>query len=120
MLLNSSLTILTIVVSFTTTFAGTVAFSLAQETARTISRLLVSKVRKREVVEEEESLLNKLKKMLKQVGENGQKTNLKCFNCGKCGHFQRNCKAPRKRSRSVSPSRYNKRVSYQPSLQQFP
>ena len=53
-----------------------VAFAVGQETARTISRPSVSKVRKMEVVEKEESLLNKLKEMLKQVEENGQKTNL--------------------------------------------
>ena len=82
-----------------TTFAKTVAF--AQETAHTISRPPVSKVRKMEVVEEEESFLNKLKNMLKQVGENGKKTNLKCFNCGKGGHFQRNCKALRKKYRFI-------------------
>ena len=91
-----------------TTFAETVAFVLAQETARTISRPPVSKVRKMEVVEEEETLLNKLKEMLNQVGENGQRTKLKCFNRGKSGNFQRNCKAPRKGFRSVSPFRTNK------------
>ena len=46
----------------------TVAFALGQANARAISRPSVSKVRKMEVVGEEESLLNKLKKMLKQVG----------------------------------------------------
>ena len=50
------------------------AFALAQETARTICRCTMDEVRKMEVVEEEESLLNKLKEMLKQVGENAQKT----------------------------------------------
>ena len=50
-----------------TTFAETVAFALGQETARTIARPSVSKVRKIEVVEEKASLLNKLKEMLKQV-----------------------------------------------------
>ena len=44
-----------------TTFAETVAFALRQETARTIARPQVSKVRIMEVVEEEESLLNKLR-----------------------------------------------------------
>ena len=48
-----------------TTFAETVAFALGQETARTISRPQVSKVRQMEVVVKE---------------ENGQKAKLKCFN----------------------------------------
>ena len=43
-----------------TNFAETVAFALAQETARTISRPVVSKVRIMEVVQEE--LLAKVKK----------------------------------------------------------
>ena len=50
-----------------TTFAETVTY----ETIRTISRPQARKVRKMEVVEEKECLLNKLKEMLKQVGENG-------------------------------------------------
>ena len=49
------------------TFAETVAFALAQETARKISRPQVSKVQKIKVVEEEEYLSNKFKEMLKQV-----------------------------------------------------
>ena len=64
-----------------TTFAETVAFALGQETARRISRPPVSKVRKMDVVDEEESLLNKLKEMLRQVGKNGQKAKLKCIKC---------------------------------------
>ena len=41
------------------------AFALAQETARTISRPPVSKVRKM-IVEEDERLLSKVKEMVKQ------------------------------------------------------
>ena len=44
-----------------TTFAETVAFALGQETARTIARPPVSEVRKMQVMEEEKSLLNKLR-----------------------------------------------------------
>ena len=101
-----------------TTFAETVAFALAQETVRTISRPPVNKM---EVVEEDERLLSKVKEMVKQaLEENGQNSKPKCFNCGKTGHFQRNCKAPWKRSRSASPSRNKKRENYQPSSQEFP
>ena len=48
-----------------TIFAET--FALGQETTRTISKPPVSEVRKMEIAEEEESLLNKLKEMLKPV-----------------------------------------------------
>ena len=89
----------------------TLSFVLAQETTGTISRPQVSKVRKMEGVEEEECLLNELKSRLKQVGQNGQKSKPKCFNCGKGCHFQRNCKAP--------PSRNKKRANYQLSSQEF-
>ena len=57
-----------------TNFADTVAFAPALETAREISRLQVSKVRKMEVVKEDEILLNNVKEMLMQVlKENVQK-----------------------------------------------
>ena len=53
-----------------------------------------------------ECLLNKLKEVLKQVlRENGQKGEPKCFNCGKGGYFQRNCKAKRNISTPVPPTR---------------
>ena len=58
-----------------------------QETARVISGPQVSKLPKIEVVEEEESLLNKIKEMLKQVLEENGQAKLKCFNCGKSGNF---------------------------------
>ena len=62
------------------------------------------------VVEEEECFLNKFKEIMKQVlEENGQKTKLKCFNYRKGGHFERNCSAPRKRAKSVSPTRNYKK-----------
>ena len=35
-------------------------------------------------------------------------------------YFQRNCRAPRNRSISVSPARNNKRANYQPSSQEYP
>ena len=81
-----------------TSSAETVAFALAQETARTITRQVVSKVRTMEVAQGGECLLAKVKDMVKQaLEENGQKSKSKWFNCGKGGNFQRNCKAPRKR-----------------------
>ena len=53
------------------------SLALSQETARTFSRPQVSKMRKMEVVEEEECLLNKSKEMMKLVlEENGQKEKL--------------------------------------------
>ena len=36
--------------------------------------------------------------------ENKQKAKPKCFNCRKGGHFQRNCTAPRIKSKTVSPT----------------
>ena len=60
-------------------------------------------------------------KRLKQVLEdNGQKAKLKCFNCGKAGHFQRNYKAARRRLRCISPARNNKRTNYHLSTQESP
>ena len=80
------------------TFAETVTFALARETTRTISRPIVSKVR--------ECLLNTFIEILKQIlGENEKRDKLKCFNCGEGGHFQGKCKAARKKSRLISPTR---------------
>ena len=71
-----------------------------------IGRPQMYEVRKVETVEEKECLLNKLKEIIKQIlRENEQNAKSKRFNCGKGGHFQRNCKAPRNRSRPVSPTR---------------
>ena len=59
-----------------------------------------------DLVEEKECILNKLKEILKQVlEETRRKWMRKCFNCGKSGNFQRNCKAPRKKQRCISPIR---------------
>ena len=88
-----------------TTFAETEAFALALETARTISRPPVNKVRKMKVVEEEESLLNELKEMLKQVGETGQKTKLKRVAISK---------------EIIKRHGKDKRPKYQPSSQESP
>ena len=67
--------------TLTRNFAETVAFALAQETARTICGLQMDKVRKAKAAEENECLLNKLKEILKQVlRENGQNGKPKCFN----------------------------------------
>ena len=52
-----------------TTFAETVTFALLQETARTISRPPISKVRKMEVVEEDECILSKIKEILAPTSE---------------------------------------------------
>ena len=91
-------------------------FVLAQETAQTISRPQVTKVRKMEVVEED--LLNKFKKMLKQVlKEDGQKTKFKYFNCGKDGHISKKLGSATK---MVKIRLTNKRASYQPSTPESP
>ena len=83
-------------------FAETVAFALPQETAQVICRPQMDEVQKVEAVEEKQGLLNKLKEIVNQVlRENGQKAKRKCFNRGKGGHFNRNCKAPWNRSRPV-------------------
>ena len=51
----------------TITFAEILTFVLAQETARTISRLLVSKVRTMVVVEEHDRLLTEFKEMVNEA-----------------------------------------------------
>ena len=78
-------------------------------------------MRTMEVVQGDECPLAKVKELMKQaLKENGQKSKSKCFNCGKAGYFQINRKAPRKRSRSASPSRNKKQANYQPSSQESP
>ena len=70
-----------------TTFAETVTFALAQETAHTISTLQVSKLRRINVVKEKGCKRHKSRNMLKQIfKEVGQKVKLKCFLCGNAAH----------------------------------
>ena len=82
-----------------------IILSRKQENARTISRPQVSRVRKIKVVEEGECLLNKLKEILKKVlRANGKKGKSKLWPT-RGSYFQRNCKAPRQRSKPVSLTR---------------
>ncbi|XP_065356251.1 uncharacterized protein LOC135950648 [Calliphora vicina] len=93
--------------------AETVSFALAQETAKIISNPQICKVRNIEVVaEDERNIVDELKKVLEAFNDKHRKARVRCYNCGKSGHIQRNCKAPRKRTRSVSPPRNNQTLWY--------
>ncbi|XP_065356144.1 uncharacterized protein LOC135950535, partial [Calliphora vicina] len=84
-------------------FAETVSFALTQETAKIISKPQICKVRNIEVMaEDDRNIVDELKKVLEAFNDKHSKARVKCYNCGKSGHIQRNCKAPRKRTRSVS------------------
>ncbi|XP_037813635.1 uncharacterized protein LOC119604837 [Lucilia sericata] len=98
-------------------FAETVSFALAQETAKIISKPQIFKVRNVEVVaENERNIVTEIKEaVLEALNEKQNKAKIKCYNCGKTGHIQRNCKAQRKRTRSVSPPRNNRQVNHHSS-----
>ncbi|XP_037820440.1 uncharacterized protein LOC119609656 [Lucilia sericata] len=98
-------------------FAETVSFALAQETAKIISKPQIFKVRNVEVVaENERNIVTEIKEaVLEALNEKQNKAKIKCYNCGKTGHIQRNCKAQRKRTRSVSPPRNNQQVNHHSS-----
>ena len=97
-------------------FAETVSFALAQETARIVSKPQICKLRGLEVDTADEVLTrNDLKAAIKEVLEqtsSSGKNITKCYNCGKVGHLKRNCKAP-VRARSVSPPRRDRGVNQQ-------
>ncbi|XP_065356224.1 uncharacterized protein LOC135950620 [Calliphora vicina] len=57
--------------------------------------------------------------VVEALNEKQCKTKIKCYNCRKIGHTQRNCRAPRKRTRYVSPSRNNQLANHQ-ALQEPP
>lgn len=105
------------------TFAETLAFALAQETARMLSRPQVHKLRmvgveSDEMVSEVDQLKNEIKMMrgeVKAALSGVNKSKLKCFNCRKFGHISRDCRERRKCTRSSSPSASNDQLNQKPS-----
>ncbi|XP_075168511.1 uncharacterized protein LOC142240690 [Haematobia irritans] len=105
------------------TFAETVTFAHAQETARLLARPQIHKVRRVETqCEETQSVIELVKEALRQImqemKQQANKSRIKCYNCDKAGHLSRECKAWRKTSGSISPSPLNnnhKKATTKPS-----